>query len=92
MARKLNSITLLSNWRVEGAQYTRYSDSKFEKQDFGVGIPELMVKMSITLGTHQLGVNISTPDDTGVHTTAYALDATAWGQQPGVINVTAETN
>jgi hypothetical protein len=92
MARKLNSITLLSNWRVEGMQYTRFSDSKWDPVDFGQGIPEVMVKMAITLADHQLGVNISTPDDTGVHTTAYVLDATAFGPQPGVINVTAETN
>lgn len=90
MARKLNSITLLSNWRVEGTQYTRFSDSKWDEQDFGVGIPELMVKMAITLGSHQLGVNILTPGDSGVHTTAYVLDATAFGQNAGVINVTAE--
>lgn len=90
MARKLNSITLLSNWRVEGTQYNRFSESKWDKQDFGVGIPEVMVKMAITLGTHQNGVTISTPGDSGVQTTAWALDATAFGQQPGVINVTAE--
>jgi hypothetical protein len=90
MARKLNSITLLSNWRVEGTQYTRYSDSKWDKQDFGVGVPEVMVKMAITLGAHQLGVNISTPGDSGIQTTAYVLDATAFGPTPGVVNVTAE--
>jgi len=90
MARKLNSITLLSNWRVEGTQYTRYSDSKWNVEDFGVGIPEVMVKMAITRAQHQSGVEISTPDDTGVHTTAYVLDATAFGQNAGVINVTAE--
>lgn len=90
MARKLNSITLLSNWRVEGTQYTRFSESKWDKQDFGQGIPEVMVKMAITLADHQLGVNISTPGDSGVHTTAYVLDATAFGPTPGVVNVTAE--
>jgi hypothetical protein len=90
MARKLNSITLLSNWRVEGTRYTRYSDSKWNVEDFGVGIPEVMVKMAITRAQHQSGVEISTPDDTGVHTTAYVLDATAFGQNAGVINVTAE--
>jgi hypothetical protein len=90
MARKLNAITCLSNWRVEETKYTRYSDSKWDKQDFGVGVPEVMVKMSITRGTHQLGVEISTPDDTGVHTTSFVLDATAFGQNAGVINVTAE--
>lgn len=90
MARKLNSVTILSNWRVEGTQYTRFSDSKWDEQDFGVGIPEVMVKMAISLADHQLGVNISTPGDSGIHTTAYVLDATAFGPTPGVVNVTAE--
>lgn len=90
MAGKLNTITTLSNWRVEGTQYTRFSESKWDKQDFGVGIPEVMVKMAITLADHQLGTTISTPGDSGVQVTSWVLDATAFGQQPGVINVTAE--
>lgn len=90
MAEKLNTITLLSNWRVEGAQYTRFSESKWDKQDFGQGIPEVMVKMAITLADHQLGTTISTPGDSGVHSTSFVLDATAFGQNAGVVNVTAE--
>jgi hypothetical protein len=90
MAIKINQITLLTNYLMDGTKYTRNNDSKLSNEDFGPGVNEFMYKIVMTLADNQSGMRFDTPGDTGVHTTAYVLDATAFGQNAGVINVTAE--
>ena len=84
----MNQITLLDNFRIEGQHYTRNNNTKVEKQDFGTGIPELMVKMEIILADNQTGADFTTPGDTGINSVTFSYDAPAFGMQPGVINVT----
>lgn len=90
MALKMNRITLLDNWRIEGTQYTRNNNSKFEREDLGKGIPELIVKMEVVLADNEGGFNFATAGDDGTHTTAFTLDARAFGLNSGVLNVTEE--
>lgn len=89
---KINEITLLDNVRIEGQKYTRNTKSKMEKVDNGPGFPNYMYKMEVVLTENSKGKIFATPGDDGKHTTAYVLDAIAFGQNAGVINVTAEEN
>jgi hypothetical protein len=87
MARKMNVITLLNNLLIEGAHYTRNNNSKFEKVDFGQGVIDRMVKMEMVLAENQNGMAFSTPGDPGNLPTAWALDALAFGENPGVVDI-----
>jgi hypothetical protein len=88
MALKMNQITLLDNVRYEGVHYTRDKDSKMEKEDLGKGINEFLYKMEIILAENKTGTTFNTPGDSGIHTTLFVLDATAFGRNEGVIDVT----
>lgn len=93
MVLKINSITTeLSLWKIQGTQYTRDNDSKLDKEDNGPGFPSYLYSMEITQAVRENGFAFSTPDDTADASIVYALDQTAWGLQPGVINVTAPSN
>lgn len=89
MAKKINAITLLTNWRIEGVQYTRNASSELAKQDDGTGYPNYRWKMEVVLADNENGVTFATPGSSATQSTVYILDATAIGQQPGVVNVTA---
>lgn len=91
-ALKINDITLLDNCRAEGIHITRNTQSKMEKKDDGPGFPNYQYKMQVALADNKKGLAFSTPGDDGIHTTDFVLDATAFGQNAGVINVTAEEN
>lgn len=90
MALKMNQITLLDNVLYEGTRYTRDNNSKFEEEDLGKGVPELLIKMEVTLAENRTGVTFETPGDGDLNAIMYTLDATAFGQNSGVINVTAD--
>lgn len=90
MALKMNEITLLSNWRAEGYQYTRDKNSKFEREDNGPGVAEFIYKMEVIWAQNSGGVTFATPGDDGRHAVTYLLDATAFGRNDGVINVTID--
>lgn len=90
MSIKMNNITLLENLLIESSHYTRNNDSKWDPEDFGQGVPEVMVKIQMTLSENQTGVTFSTPGDSDINAVAYLIDATAVGQNSGVINVTAD--
>lgn len=90
MSLKMNFITLLENLRIEGTHYTRDDNSKWEPEDFGKGIPEVMVKIEMILAENQTGIGFETPGDEDINSVTWTLDATAFGQNSGVINVTAD--
>lgn len=90
MSLKMNQITLLENFRAEGTHYTRDNNSKWEPDDLGQGIPELLIKMEMILAENQTGVTFSTPGDEDINAVTYTLDGTAFGMNSGVINVTAD--
>jgi hypothetical protein len=90
MSIKMNNITLLTNCLAEGTHYTRTNNSKWEKEDFGQGVPEVMIKMEMTLAENQNGVTFATPGDSNLNNIDYTLDALAFGQNAGVIKVTAQ--
>lgn len=87
---KLDAITQLSKVRLEGVQISRTKDAKIEAVEQGQGFPNYLYKLDITLADNQNGATFGTPSDDPTHTTVWVLDATAFGPQPGVINVTAD--
>lgn len=88
MAKKMNHITLLDNWRAEGIHHTRNKNSKFDREDLGKGIPELIVKMDVVLADNEGGFDFATSTDETLPPPTFALDARAFGRNSGVINVT----
>jgi hypothetical protein len=90
MSLKMNTITLLDNLRLEGTHYTRDNNSKWEPQDLGKGIPELLVKIEMILAENEMGISFAGPDDTDINAVTWTLDATAFGRNEGVINVTMD--
>lgn len=88
MSLKMNQITLLTNLRAEGSHYARNSNSKWEPQDLGKGIPELLVQIEMGLAENQTGIAFATPGDEELNSVTWTLDALAFGRNPGVINVT----
>lgn len=90
MSLKMNQITLLDNFRAEALHLTRNNNSKWEPDDLGQGIPELLIKMEMILAENETGVTFSTPGDQDINAVTYTLDGTAFGMNSGVINVTAD--
>ncbi|HEY4288273.1 MAG TPA: hypothetical protein VGN00_14310 [Puia sp.] len=90
MSLKMNTITLLENVRIENTHYTRNENSKWEAQDLGKGIPEVLILMEMILAENQAGVTFATPGDSDINSVTWTLDATAFGRNSGVINVTAD--
>jgi hypothetical protein len=90
MSRKMNLITLLDNCRIENVHYTRNNNSKFEREDLGKGVIDRMVKMVMVLGENTNGVAFATPGDPNIQSVTWALDALAFGQNAGVIDITTQ--
>jgi hypothetical protein len=90
MSLKMNQITLLENFRAEGIHLTRDNNSKWEPDDFGQGVPEFLIKIEMILAENQTGTTFSTPGDEDINAVTFTLDATAFGLDEGVINVTAD--
>jgi hypothetical protein len=91
MSLKMNGITLLDNVRIESTHYTRDENSKWESIDLGQpGHPEELIKMEMILAENQLGMTFATPGDTNINSVTFTLDATAFGRNSGVINVTED--
>lgn len=88
MSKKLNTVTLLKNLYIENYHYTRNTNSKWEPQDLGKGIPEMLVKISVSLAENQGGVTFATPGDSSIDSITWSLDNRAFGRQSGVTTVT----
>lgn len=89
MSIKMNEITGLDNLLIEGSQYTRNTDSKWDPQDLGQGIPDVMIKIAMVLAENPIGNTFQTAGDNTPLTTPFVLDGTAFGLQPGVNIVTS---
>lgn len=87
MGIKLNEITLLDNCYIENVHHTRNKNSKFEHEDLGKGVVEFLYKIEMAMAENQRGVVFDTPGDDNTHSTWFAIDARAIGQNSGVINV-----
>lgn len=88
MGLKLNMITGLDNLRIENAGYNRSDESKWEPQDLGQGIPQLQVMIDLYPTENETGTTFATAGDEDIDSITFAYDATAFGQNEGVINVT----
>lgn len=88
MSKKLNTVTLLKNLFIENYHYTRNSNSKWEPEDLGKGIPEVLVKINVSLAENQGGLTVATPGDSTVDSVTWLLDNRAFGRQSGVTSVT----
>lgn len=88
MGIKMNMITGLDNLRIENEAYNRGSDSKWEPQDLGQGVPQLEVKLDLYPMENVTGTTFATAGDADIDSITFTYDATAFGQNEGVINVT----
>ncbi len=87
MAIKLNQILLLDNCKIENEHIARTNDSKLEKSEDIQGYPMSNYKIDLVLSENSTGKTFLTPDDAGIHTTLLVLDAAAFGQSEGTIDV-----
>lgn len=84
---KLNDILLTSSLQIDGDYYTRTTDSKLEPT-IRVGYPMDFYSVDVMPAKNKSGLSVrddSTPNY--VDSVVYTLDAAAFGQAPGVINV-----
>jgi hypothetical protein len=88
MSLKMNMITGLDNLRIENFAYNRSKDSKWEPQDLGQGVPQLQVKIELVPTENETGTTFATSGAETIFPITFTLDATAFGQNEGVINVT----
>lgn len=83
MATKLNMITLLNKWKVEGIYYSRTESSKMEKKEYaGFDMYSYIVEISRSNNSYGLSTDeTNTEDSTAI---AYTLDGQAFGlSEPG---------
>lgn len=88
MGIKMNMITGLDNLRIENEAYNRGDNSKWEPQDLGQGVPQLEVKIDLYPTENVTGTTFATAGDADIDAITFTYDATAFGQNEGVINVT----
>jgi hypothetical protein len=95
MVNKMNQILLLPSFSIDAYAFSNDSQSKLEpfENDYK-GFPDTLHRIELVMAENRTGFAFATPGDTSMltHTTNFVLDATAFGQNSGVVNVTADEN
>jgi len=92
MVIKLNQILLLDQCFIENEQVARTNDSKLEKSEDVPGYPMNYYKIELVLANNETGNTFLTPADNNKRTTLFTLDATAFGQSDGTVDVQITNN
>jgi len=92
MIIKLNQILLLDECFIENDQVARTNDSKLEKSEDVEGYPMNFYKIDLVLAENETGNTFLTPADNNKRTTLFTLDATAFGQSDGTVDVQITNN
>lgn len=88
---KVGEIMLLNRTSIEGTLYKRVSDGKIEEVEIAEGLPKQYYTLEVMRSLNRTGLSISDTDVPETNRTAvYTLDAKAFGQADGVINIETE--
>lgn len=92
-AIKMNYIFLLDRITLDGERVTRNTESKFEKTEIAIGYPFNKYSLEIRKAHNEFGLTINdvdVSDNSGRFLSAYTLDAGAFGQAEGTIEIEVE--
>lgn len=87
MAFKMNEILMLDGLMIEGVKYTRPQDAKMES-NFRQGVPFNFYSTEMKFAKNDNGLTLTDTGGTANSgTLSYTLDAEAFGQAPGTIDI-----